>query len=83
MVRYADLYAATFSNLIYYPFSFMFRAPSMLLPHESTVAHEQSFIIDPATVSSKARNGNNAEEISCSGKVFFKYAIHEHIIKLT
>uniref|UniRef100_A0A6M2DSQ3 Cytosolic purine 5'-nucleotidase n=1 Tax=Xenopsylla cheopis TaxID=163159 RepID=A0A6M2DSQ3_XENCH len=69
VVRYADLYAATFSNLIYYPFSFMFRAPSMLLPHESTVAHEQSFIIDPATVSSKARNGNNAEEISCSGKV--------------
>lgn len=41
VVRYADLYAATFLNFIYYPFSYMFRAPAMLLPHESTVAHEQ------------------------------------------
>lgn len=39
VVRYADLYAATFLNLEYYPFSYMFRAPAMLLPHESTVAH--------------------------------------------
>lgn len=46
VVRYADLYAATFLNLIYYPFSYMFRAPAMLLPHESTVAHEQRFIMD-------------------------------------
>lgn len=38
-MRYADLYAATFLNLEYYPFSYMFRAPAMLLPHESTVAH--------------------------------------------
>ncbi|XP_055909648.1 cytosolic purine 5'-nucleotidase isoform X1 [Eupeodes corollae] len=43
VVRYADLYAATFLNLIYYPFSYMFRAPAMLLPHESTVTHEQRF----------------------------------------
>ncbi|PSN50671.1 Cytosolic purine 5'-nucleotidase [Blattella germanica] len=33
VVRYADLYAATFLNLIYYPFSYMFRAPAMLIPH--------------------------------------------------
>ncbi|ODN06226.1 Cytosolic purine 5'-nucleotidase [Orchesella cincta] len=46
VVRYADLYAATFLNLIYYPFSYMFRAPAMLMPHESTVAHEQSFVAD-------------------------------------
>jgi hypothetical protein len=31
VVRYADLYAATFINLIYYPFSYMFRAPAMLV----------------------------------------------------
>lgn len=45
VVRYADLYAATFMNLEFYPFSYMFRAPAMLLPHESTVAHahEQRF----------------------------------------
>lgn len=45
VVRYADLYAATFLNLIYYPFSYMFRAPPMLMPHESTVAHEQRFVL--------------------------------------
>ncbi|XP_066248458.1 cytosolic purine 5'-nucleotidase isoform X1 [Euwallacea similis] len=43
VVRYADLYAATHLNLLYYPFSYMFRAPAMLLPHESTVGHEQHF----------------------------------------
>lgn len=37
ILRYADLYACTFLNLFYYPFSYFFRAPSTLLPHESTV----------------------------------------------
>lgn len=37
------MYAATHLNLLYYPFSYMFRAPAMLLPHESTVGHEQHF----------------------------------------
>lgn len=37
IARYADLYACTFLNLFYYPFSYFFRAPSALLPHESTV----------------------------------------------
>ncbi|KAF5286386.1 hypothetical protein FQA39_LY16306 [Lamprigera yunnana] len=50
VVRYADLYAATHLNLIYYPFSYMFRAPAMLLPHESTVTHEQLFVLEsPST----------------------------------
>ena len=31
VVRYADIYAASFLNLIYYPFSYMFRAPAMLV----------------------------------------------------
>eukprot|EP00095_Tigriopus_kingsejongensis_P004821 maker-scaffold769_size100554-snap-gene-0.20 protein:Tk04821 transcript:maker-scaffold769_size100554-snap-gene-0.20-mRNA-1 annotation:"hypothetical protein TcasGA2_TC002083" len=43
VVRYADLYAASVLNLIHYPFSYMFRSPAMLLPHESTVTHEQKF----------------------------------------
>ena len=29
-------------NLLHYPFSYMFRSPAMLLPHESTVAHEDA-----------------------------------------
>ena len=35
------MYAASVLNLLHYPFSYMFRAPAMLMPHESTVTHEQ------------------------------------------
>merc|ERR1712223_258355 len=45
VVRYADLYAASILNLIYYPFCYMFRSPAMLMPHESTVApHDKSLL---------------------------------------
>ncbi|XP_054730817.1 cytosolic purine 5'-nucleotidase [Anastrepha obliqua] len=55
--RYADLYAATFLNLYYYPFSYMFRAPAMLLPHESTVTHEQRFHMEtPSIQRSRSKN---------------------------
>ncbi|XP_029460100.1 cytosolic purine 5'-nucleotidase-like isoform X2 [Rhinatrema bivittatum] len=30
LMRYADLYAASFINLLYYPFSYLFRAPPVL-----------------------------------------------------
>ncbi|XP_059099517.1 cytosolic purine 5'-nucleotidase-like isoform X1 [Tigriopus californicus] len=46
VVRYADLYAASVLNLVHYPFSYMFRAPAMLMPHESTVTHEQKLSRD-------------------------------------
>uniref|UniRef100_A0A6A7G9Q2 Cytosolic purine 5'-nucleotidase-like isoform X3 n=2 Tax=Hirondellea gigas TaxID=1518452 RepID=A0A6A7G9Q2_9CRUS len=53
--RYADVYASTVINLIYYPFSYMFRAPPMLMPHESTVTHEQVLQIVDAPVSTMSR----------------------------
>lgn len=65
VVRYADLYATSFLNLMYYPFSYMFRAPAMLLPHESTVAHEQQFKLDaPMIQRTRSRNPGtpNAEQ---------------------
>ncbi|XP_074837975.1 5'-nucleotidase domain-containing protein 4-like [Carettochelys insculpta] len=37
LIRYADLYAASFLSFLHYPFSYLFRAPPGLLPHESTV----------------------------------------------
>ncbi|KAJ8338780.1 hypothetical protein SKAU_G00355660 [Synaphobranchus kaupii] len=37
LMRYADLYATSCLNLLYYPFSYLFRAPPILMPHESTV----------------------------------------------
>ncbi|CAD5118793.1 DgyrCDS7473 [Dimorphilus gyrociliatus] len=40
VIRYADLYASTFLNLLHYPFSYFFKAAPMLMPHESTVDHE-------------------------------------------
>lgn len=39
--RYADLYSAACTNLLYYPFSYLFRAPPQLMPHEATVEHEE------------------------------------------
>lgn len=62
VVRYADLYAASHLNLLYYPFSYMFRAPAMLLPHESTVAHEQHF-------AAELLPNNNEEEEEVHQKV--------------
>lgn len=58
------MYAATFLNMIYYPFSYMFRAPAMLLPHESTVAHEQRFIMDDPLISrTRLRQEPTVEEV--------------------
>lgn len=37
--RYADLYAASCYNLVYYPIFYLFRAQMTLMPHESTVNH--------------------------------------------
>ncbi|XP_025093778.1 cytosolic purine 5'-nucleotidase-like isoform X1 [Pomacea canaliculata] len=42
VIRYADIYASTFLNLLYYPFCYMFRAPAMLMPHEATVDHSST-----------------------------------------
>ncbi|XP_018007045.1 cytosolic purine 5'-nucleotidase isoform X2 [Hyalella azteca] len=53
--RYADVYASTVLNLLYYPFSYMFRAPAMLMPHESTVTHEQVFKVTDAPLSTMSR----------------------------
>ncbi|KAL4609648.1 cytosolic purine 5'-nucleotidase-like [Arapaima gigas] len=39
LMRYADLYASSCLNLLYYPFSYLFRAPPVLMPHESTMVH--------------------------------------------
>ncbi|KAG1665191.1 Cytosolic purine 5'-nucleotidase [Nymphon striatum] len=55
ILRYADLYAATFLNLLHYPFFYMFRAPPMLMPHESTVGHEQTFVMDAPGLRSISR----------------------------
>ncbi|CAF0851050.1 unnamed protein product [Brachionus calyciflorus] len=37
VTRYADIYAASHLNLLHYPFFYLYKAPAMLMPHESTV----------------------------------------------
>nr|CAB3264465.1 cytosolic purine 5'-nucleotidase [Phallusia mammillata] len=41
--RYADIYASSFINLLHYPFCYFFRAPSVLMPHETAVDHNSEF----------------------------------------
>ncbi|KAM3874310.1 5'-nucleotidase, cytosolic II, like 1 [Diretmus argenteus] len=37
--RYADLYSSTCINLLHYPFNYLFLAPPVLMPHESSMEH--------------------------------------------
>ncbi len=37
VTRYADIYSGSHLNLLHYPFFYLFKAPPMLMPHESTV----------------------------------------------
>jgi 5'-nucleotidase len=41
VTRFADIYASTVVNLVYYPFFYFFRAVPQLMPHESTVDPEE------------------------------------------
>ncbi|XP_005098846.1 cytosolic purine 5'-nucleotidase isoform X2 [Aplysia californica] len=58
--RYADIYAATFLNLLHYPFCYMFRAPSMLMPHEATVDHYSNLDSREAQAVSRSRCSSDA-----------------------
>lgn len=55
--RYADIYAASYLNLLYYPFCYMFRAPSMLMPHEATVDHDSPIFSSEEVPVAGAANG--------------------------
>ncbi|XP_064163263.1 cytosolic purine 5'-nucleotidase-like isoform X2 [Anguilla rostrata] len=39
LMRYADLYTESCLSLLYYPFNYLFRAPPLLMPHESALEH--------------------------------------------
>ncbi|ESO93021.1 hypothetical protein LOTGIDRAFT_162045 [Lottia gigantea] len=62
VMRYADLYAATFLNLLHYPFCYLFRAPPMLMPHESTVDHETVYNETDLESHSRCQSDNEEEE---------------------
>jgi 5'-nucleotidase len=65
IARYADLYASTVSNLYYYPFSYFFRSPSALMPHESTVLPPQktnNVVAEDHNVNEKRRATGDKDE---------------------
>ncbi|PAA92912.1 hypothetical protein BOX15_Mlig027590g1 [Macrostomum lignano] len=75
--RYADLYAQSVTNLLYYPNYYMFRGPMALMTHESTVSHksddsppekitaESKFALRASSASVASRRGSapNAADI--------------------
>ncbi|KAM8919609.1 cytosolic purine 5'-nucleotidase-like [Pelodytes ibericus] len=72
LMRYADLYAASFLNLLYYPFSYLFRAIPVLMPHESTVDHISVDGADPTKQLTQHLN-----QINLYGKQRLKQLIQE------
>lgn len=68
VMRYADIYAGAFLNLIHYPFSYMFRAPAMLMPHESTVAHQQTFALE-SPLTTRSRSTTDQVDVDSQPKV--------------
>ncbi|XP_064171478.1 cytosolic purine 5'-nucleotidase isoform X1 [Anguilla rostrata] len=66
VMRYADLYAASFINLLYYPFSYLFRAAHVLMPHESTVEHAHVDIIDTESpLATRNRHAMDCKDFDC------------------
>ncbi|XP_009474622.1 PREDICTED: cytosolic purine 5'-nucleotidase-like [Nipponia nippon] len=65
LMRYADLYAASFLNFLYYPFSYLFRAPPVLMAHESTVEHGRLDMGEagPALVPWLAQHGHPDQQV--------------------
>nr|CAD2195722.1 unnamed protein product [Meloidogyne enterolobii] len=60
--RYADLYASSCFNLVYYPTFYFFRAAMSLMPHESTV--QQTAALPPDQVEQIAKHGNEVRDLS-------------------
>ncbi|XP_026060178.1 cytosolic purine 5'-nucleotidase-like isoform X1 [Carassius auratus] len=65
VMRYADLYAASFINLLYYPFSYLFRAAHVLMPHESTVEHTHVDTDTESPLATRNRHCVDCKDIDC------------------
>ncbi|XP_071032551.1 cytosolic purine 5'-nucleotidase-like isoform X1 [Oncorhynchus clarkii lewisi] len=65
VMRYADLYAASFINLLYYPFSYLFRAAHVLMPHESTVEHAHIDTDTESPLATRNRHCTEGKDLEC------------------
>ncbi|GAA6082953.1 5'-nucleotidase, cytosolic II, like 1 isoform X1 [Tachysurus ichikawai] len=66
LLRYADLYAASCLNLLHYPLIYLFRAPFVLMPHESAVDPHTKDISGP-DLSTILRNTSIKRRCQCDG----------------
>ncbi|XP_053500883.1 5'-nucleotidase, cytosolic II, like 1 isoform X1 [Ictalurus furcatus] len=73
LLRYADLYAASCINLLYYPLSYLFRAPFVVRTEQNTMPHESA--ADPHTrdlsvpdLSAILRNTSIKRRCQCDGE---------------
>ncbi|KAK1802982.1 hypothetical protein P4O66_021514, partial [Electrophorus voltai] len=69
VMRYADLYAASFINLLYYPFSYLFRAAHVLMPHESTVEHTHVDADTESPLATRNRHCVDCKDAECKRNV--------------
>ncbi|XP_061766991.1 cytosolic purine 5'-nucleotidase-like isoform X4 [Nerophis ophidion] len=77
VMRYADLYAASFINLLYYPFSYLFRAEYVLMPHESTVEHTHVNIIESESpLATRNRHDLDIKEVQVSRSISDVQPLH-------
>ncbi|XP_071769656.1 5'-nucleotidase, cytosolic II, like 1 [Centroberyx gerrardi] len=61
LMRYADLYSSTCINLLHYPFNYLFMAPPVLMPHESSMEHHS--VAFPSAELSITSDQDNTEEV--------------------
>ncbi|XP_071386376.1 5'-nucleotidase, cytosolic II, like 1 [Centroberyx affinis] len=61
LMRYADLYSSTCINLLHYPFNYLFMAPPVLMPHESSMEHHS--VAFPSAELAITGDQDNTEEV--------------------
>lgn len=83
VMRYADLYAASFLNLLHYPFSYVFRSPAMLMPHESTVRHEDRLPEGFEVMANRSREAEEREEVIKRRRLQRSDSIVPHLFAMT
>ncbi|XP_026111648.1 cytosolic purine 5'-nucleotidase-like [Carassius auratus] len=66
LLRYADIYSTCCLNLLNYPFSFLFRAPLVLLPHEAAVESQMKEQI-PELSEHMLRSTSIKRQCECDG----------------
>ena len=74
--RYADLYAVSSYNLLHYPYTYFFKAPPVLMPHEATVDHKAGYNPLAAVQDLPAQECEQGGSVSPAVKLFGRMSLH-------